>query len=90
MIKNWFKKQYRIWDEIFRSRATATLEWEVAELENIFALLTLGFLIGLPSPPIPVALQLMPDMEDNLLLMLQRIDVAHGPLSQLFSSLDVG
>lgn len=62
----------------------------MAELENIFTLLTTGFLIGLPSPPIPVSLDLLPEMETNLILMLQRIETAHGPLSQLFSSLDVG
>lgn len=89
-MKKWLKKQYQLWDEFFRSRATSNLEWEVAELENIFSLLTMGFLIGLPSPPLPVALDLLPEMETNLILMLQRIETAHGPLSQLFSSFDVG
>ncbi len=89
-MKKWLKKKYQTWDEFFRSKATNHLEWEVAELENIFTLVTTGFLIGLPSPPISIALELLPDMESNLILMLQRIETAHGPLSQLFSSLDVG
>ncbi len=89
-MKRWLKKQYQQWDQFFRAKATEKLEWEVAELENIFALLTLGFFVGQPGLPLPIALRLMPDMENEFLLMLQRVDLAHGPLSQLFATLDVG
>ncbi len=89
-FKNWFKKQYFTLDGFLRSKATQNLEWEVGELEHIFTLISLGFFIGLPASPAPLALNLLPDMEDQLFLMINRLDTAHSPLSVLFSSLDVG
>ncbi len=83
------KEKLRQLDLFFRSRATQTLEWEAAELENIFTLLTLGQWVGLPSPPPGISLQLLPDMEAMLVRMLQRDDLARSPLSQLFSVLEV-
>ncbi|EHO42499.1 hypothetical protein Calab_2892 [Caldithrix abyssi DSM 13497] len=87
---NRLKKQYRLWDAFFRSKATATLEWEVAEMEHLFALMTAGFWIGVPAVPLPITLKLLPEMEEELLLLLERVELAHAPLSQLFSTLDVG
>ena len=43
-----------------RSRATDYLAYELRELENIFCLLLLGSLVGLPSPPSSLSLRLMP------------------------------
>ncbi len=42
---------------------------ELRELENVFALLLLGSFIGLPSPPSPIALRLLPYMARELLIM---------------------
>ncbi len=83
------KEKLRQLDLFFRSRATQTLEWEAAELENIFTLLTVGQWVGLPAPPPGISLQLLPDMEDLLIHMILRDDLARSPLSQLFSVLEV-
>ncbi|NPA97093.1 MAG: hypothetical protein GXO32_05780 [Crenarchaeota archaeon] len=42
---------------------------ELRELENVFALLLLGSFIGLPSPPTPISLRLLPYMARELLVM---------------------
>ncbi len=87
----------RLWDkarEIFkdlqlinRNKATDLLAFEVMELENIFTLLLLGSFTGMPSPPVHITLQLLPLMEKELKLMLNRISVAHDALSEIVSTL---
>jgi hypothetical protein len=76
--------------QAMRHSATDRIEWETHELENIFALLVLGVFVGLPSPPMQLTLELMPLMERELVIMINRADTAHDPLSELFSTLDVG
>ena len=76
-------------DAGIRAQAVTTVEWECHELEHVFALIVLGALIGLPSPPLQITLDLMPHMEDEVLLMLSKIETARGPLSDLASMLNV-
>ena len=76
--------------EIQRDKAVNLLEKEVEELDHIFALLTIGFMQGLPSPPLNIPLSLLPQMEKELLLMLNKSTTAMNPLSDLFSNLEVG
>jgi len=83
----WF---WEIADEVARGKAVNTIEVEVEELENIFGMLVLGSFIGFPSPPMQISLDLMPLMEKELILMLEKVDTAHEPIAQLFSVLDVG
>lgn len=81
---------WEIADEVARGKAVNTIEVEVEELENIFGLLVLGSFIGFPSPPMQISLDLMPLMEKELILMLEKVDTAHEPLAHLFSVLDIG
>lgn len=80
---------WRTMDAMFRARAVETLEYEETELRHIFGLLVLGSFVGLPSPPAHISLDLMPFMEPELMLMLEKIDTAHEPLSDLFSVLSI-
>lgn len=52
-----------------RRRSTEYLAFELRELENIFSLLLLGSLIGLPSPPSSLSLRLMPYMLREIYVM---------------------
>lgn len=70
--------------------ATDSIEVELVELENIFSLLLFGCFVGLPTPPVHLSLKLLPVMQDELIVMLNRVSTAKGPLSELFSTLDVG
>ncbi len=69
------------------AKATGILEYEISELENIFALLLFGSFIGLPSPPAHITLQLMPYMEHELSIMFEKIQTAHDPLGELAETL---
>lgn len=80
----------RIFTQVNREKATSILEFETHELENIFALLILGSFAGLPSPPSPIAVELLPYMERELLMLLSRTDLAQDPIGALAGMLEVG
>lgn len=88
-LKNSLVRLWRTADEVAREKAVETVSHEVTELENIFALLVLGMFVGIPSPPIQITLDLMPDMEHEFDLMCSKVTTAHDPLGELFSVLDI-
>jgi hypothetical protein len=72
---------------INRNKATGLLEFELMEMENIFALLLFGSFTGMPSPTAHVTLQLLPHMQEELKLMYNRIGVARDALAEVVSVL---
>ena len=81
---------WKITDEVARGKAVETIEVELEEMENVFGVLVLGSFIGMPSPPMQISLDLMPFMEKELILMMEKVDTANEPIAQLFSILDIG
>jgi len=88
-IKEKIVSAFNVADEVMRSKAVETIEYEVGELDNIFAILVLGAFIGIPSPPIHITMELLPEMEKELGIMLEKVSTAHDPLGDLFSVLDI-
>ena len=88
-IKNKIVSVFHVADEVMRAKAVETIEYEVGEFDNIFAILVLGAFIGIPSPPIHVTMALLPEMEKELEIMLEKVSTAHDPLGDLFSVLDI-
>jgi hypothetical protein len=43
----------------------------------------------MPSPPVQICMDLLPMMEKDLILLLERVDTANEPLSRLFSVFDI-
>jgi hypothetical protein len=76
-------------DMVMRGKAVETIEYEVEELDNIFGILVLGAFIGIPSPPIHITMELLPLMEKELHIMLEKVLTAHDPLGDLFSVLGI-
>ncbi len=87
------KRQAITWwqaaDEVARNKAVSTIEAECEEMEYIFALLVQGSFVGLPSPPAHLSMDLLPLMEKDLLLLLERMNTSNQPLSRLFSVFDI-
>jgi hypothetical protein len=83
------KAAIQVITQISREKATGMLEFELKELENIFALLLLGGFAGLPSPPSPIAVELLPYMERELTILLSRADFAQDPLGSLMGMLEI-
>lgn len=86
-IKNYIRDLFRDMQIINRGKATALLDFEVMELENIFSLLLFGSFTGMPAPPAHITLQLLPLMQDELKIMFNRISVAHDALAEVVSLL---
>ena len=82
-------RAYRIVVQVHREKASGIIEFELKEMENIFSLLILGGFAGMPSPPVPIAMELLPYMERELTIMLARTDIAQDPLAPLMGILDV-
>lgn len=80
---------FKISDEVMRGKAVETIAYEVEELDNIFAILVLGAFIGIPSPPIHITMELLPVMDQEFQIMLEKVTTAHDPLGDLFSVLDI-
>ena len=88
-IKEKIVSAFNVADEVVRRKAVETIEYEVGEMDNIFAILVLGAFIGIPSPPIHITMDLLPEMEKELEVMLDKVSTAHDPLGDLFSVLDI-
>lgn len=82
------KGAWEIIDQVYKEKATGRLEWEARELENIFSLLVLGSFVGMQAPPMYISLELLPEMEQELVVMTNRVCTANDPLSDLFSMFD--
>ncbi|RLB88682.1 MAG: hypothetical protein DRH26_13105 [Deltaproteobacteria bacterium] len=89
-IKNCLAGIWQVADEVARDKAVGTIEAEKEELDYIFAVLVQGTFIGMPSPPVHISMDLLPLMEKDLILLLERVDTANEPLSRLFSVFDIG
>lgn len=79
----------RLLDRGLRDSASGMLAWEHRELENLFALLVLAPAAGVPGPPSGVALELLPDLERELTVLLARARGADDPWGELFSVFEV-
>lgn len=74
----------------WRSRATEALAWEYREYENLFALMLLSPAAGIPGPPSLLSLELLPDIERELVVLLDRARESSDPYGELFSIFEVG
>jgi len=88
-VKTEIIKVFKTTDAVMRGKAVETLEYELDELDNIFGVLVLGAMIGIPSPPIHITMELLPLMNRELNLMLEKVSTAQDPLSDLFSVLEI-
>lgn len=89
-FKRGFVSLWETADKVAREKALDTLEAELDELENIFGIIVQGAFIGIPSPPMQISLDLLPLMEKEMMIMIEKIDTANEPLSHLFSTFDIG
>ena len=88
-IRNAAVSTWKTADEVARYKAVDHLEDEVEEMEYIFAVLCQGAFIGMPAPPERISLDLLPEMEKDLILLMERVETTHEPLSKLFSAFDI-
>ncbi len=66
-------------------KATDQVAYEAAEMEHTMALMLFGSFTGLPAPPVPLALELLPVMGGDLERLLLRASQTGNGLSELAS-----
>lgn len=88
-LKDMISSATKIFVQINRDKASGMLEFELKEMENIFALLILGGFAGMPSPPSPIAVELLPYMERELTILLSRTDLSQDPIGALVGMLEI-
>jgi len=86
----YFKSKWKAFDNFNRNKAAEVHEEELKELQNIFAVLLNGQMLGLPSPPPYISFELLPHMEQDLKIMFEKMETAYDPLATLFSNFDIG
>jgi hypothetical protein len=66
-------------------KATSQIVYEITEMEHSFALMLYGNFVGFPSPPMAIALELLPVMQGDLEKILTRASQTGNGLSELAS-----
>ena len=85
-LRELFYKLVEAVREYLRGQATEYIEAELRELENVFAVVVLGSLIGLPTPIAPVAAKLLPYLLPEIATMASkgsRLDDLLGEIAGL-------
>lgn len=84
---NGLKEFLRGFSQAFKENAVSLIELECSEYENIFALLVVGGLVGIPSPPTTLTLRLLPLLEREMSVMSNisfSLDDAFGRIAGYF------
>lgn len=68
-----------------RDKATSQIDYEYREMDHMFTLLLFGDAIGLPSPPISVTMELLPEMKENYERMILRATQTGNGFSEIAS-----
>ncbi|UXD21545.1 hypothetical protein IPA_05295 [Ignicoccus pacificus DSM 13166] len=71
-----------------KGAATEYIEMELEEMEHLFALLVMGFLVGYPIVPPSLTLKLLPYLEREGLLMFQRAEMLDDQLGIIGFDID--
>ena len=66
-----------------REKATGMLEYELRELENVFALLLCSSFVGLPAPPLSLSVELLPFLKQELKMLHLRAESGFDSLAEL-------
>jgi hypothetical protein len=88
-FKEFLKSSWHAFDLAAKAKATDIIEFELAELQNIFGIIVIGAFVGMASPPMQISLDLLPYMDEELLIVMNKISTANTPISELVSILDV-
>ena len=76
--------------EFLAKHSTDQIQLELQFQREAFALLVLGSLMGVPLAPGEVSLRLLPHLEPELALLLQRTQNLEDRLAELLGHLEIG
>jgi len=73
-----------------RERAVELTRYEARELENVFMLLLLGSLAGIPGPPCWIAMDLLPHLQHEIEVLNSSAERSGDALAELAGILNFG
>ncbi len=71
-VKSFFRDLINAVKEYLRDRSKEYIEAELRELECVFITVLMASFIGLPSPPMPITLRLLPYLAPELIMAVER------------------
>ncbi len=83
------KDLWRKFDEFNRQNFVEMQQQELAELETVFALLTVGNFIGLPSPPSHVALEIITSLDKEFDILVNSVEKSLDSTGYLLGIFDI-
>ncbi len=84
-IKDFWKN----FDQFNRQNYVEMQQQELAELETIFALLTIGNFIGLPNPPSHVALEIISALDKEFDILVNSVEKSLDSTGYLLGIFDI-
>ncbi len=75
--------------EGFKEQSTSAIELELHEMENAFALICFGSLMGMPSPPNYLGMALLPYLEHEIKVMIFKSERLDDRFSEFFDLSDI-
>jgi len=91
-LKELWNRARDLWsavDAAHRHQVTQLTEFELRELENMFALLLMGSFAGVPAPPSFLAVELLPHMQHELQVLDNRAQDASDALAEMAGLFDI-
>ena len=79
----WVLNFFRGFGQAMNYKATSQIAYEADEMEHSMALMLFGSFTGMPAPPVPLSLELLPVMGDSLEKLLLRASQTGNGLSEL-------
>ncbi len=88
MLKS-LKENLKAFIEGFKGQSTSVIELELHEMENAFALVCFGSLMGMPSPPSYLGMALLPYLEHEIKVMIFKSERLDDRFSEFFDLSDI-
>jgi len=63
---------FKFLSKLLQENATNVVNFELEELENLFALMLFGNFVGVPLAPVPLSLELLPYLGKEIEVMSER------------------
>ncbi len=88
MLDN-FLENLKAFVEGFKNQSTSAIELQLHEMENGFALICFGSLMGMPSPPSYLGMALLPYLEHEIKVMIFKSERLDDRLAEFFDLSDI-
>lgn len=73
----------------FKDKATSYIKSELEDYESVFSFLLIGLFSGLPSPPAGLIMRILPYMEKEIAVMIEKSTLLDDYFATILSKFDI-